>query len=146
MCRYGIAPNCEGGGDGPVGAMTRSQSPCPGSPKTPRTPHRHGLADGRFSDARRDPDRFFMGKAAGDPAQGEGQWERGREWTGEEKSRFIEVAARYGVGDKWGLFSTHMPGRTGEECHAFYKVLVAEGVIWDDRFMTNPATGKVIEL
>ena len=38
------------------------------------------------------------------------------EWTQEEHDLFLETAKRFGVGDKWGLFSSYIPQRVGYQC------------------------------
>jgi hypothetical protein len=42
-------------------------------------------------------------------------------WTEEEVSAFVAVAEKHGAGDKWGLFSSHIPGRVGYQCSAVYR-------------------------
>jgi len=42
-------------------------------------------------------------------------------WTDDEIDLFVEVARKYGCGDKWGLFSSHIPGRVGYQCSNAYR-------------------------
>lgn len=73
-----------------------------------------------------------------------GQVQATGEWTAEEKATFIRVAREHGVGDKWGLFSSHLPQRVGYQCSAYYReVIIPEGHALDDRFrMTR--SGKAV--
>src|SRR5689334_14835035 len=34
--------------------------------------------------------------------------------------------------DKWGLFSLHLPGRTGQQCHSLFAALTASGELLKD--------------
>jgi hypothetical protein len=57
------------------------------------------------------------------------------EWTQEEHQVFMATAKQHGVGDKWGLFSSHIPQRVGYQCSSYYRdVVVTQGLIKDDRF------------
>lgn len=33
----------------------------------------------------------------------------------------METARAHGVGDKWGLFASHLPQRVGYQCSAYYR-------------------------
>lgn len=60
------------------------------------------------------------------------------DWTEEENKLFLEVAKKHGVGNKWGLFATHIPHRVGYQCSAHYRAhFVGQGIIWDDNFLFN---------
>ena len=40
-----------------------------------------------------------------------------------------------GVGDKWGLFASHLPQRVGYQCSAYYReVVIPAGEAVDARF------------
>ncbi|GIL77458.1 hypothetical protein Vretimale_2981 [Volvox reticuliferus] len=71
---------------------------------------------------------FYRHTAPGEPqAQGE--------WTRKEHDLFVEIAKRYGVGDKWGLFASYIPNRVGYQCSAYYtQVIIPSGLILDDRY------------
>lgn len=43
------------------------------------------------------------------------------EWTEEEHALFLATARANGVGDKWGLFASHIPQRVGYQCSAYYR-------------------------
>lgn len=43
------------------------------------------------------------------------------EWTEEEHELFLSTARDNGVGDKWGLFASHIPQRVGYQCSAYYR-------------------------
>ena len=42
-------------------------------------------------------------------------------WTEAEVDLFVKVAEKWGAGDKWGLFSSHIPKRVGYQCSAVYR-------------------------
>lgn len=47
----------------------------------------------------------------------------------------MATAKQHGVGDKWGLFSSHIPQRVGYQCSAYYRdVVVQQGMVVDKRF------------
>lgn len=51
-------------------------------------------------------------------------------WTEDEKQLFLKVLEEHPPeSGHWGLFSRHIPGRVGYQCNAFYKKLVAAGVV-----------------
>lgn len=64
------------------------------------------------------------------------------EWTREEHELFMRTAREHGVGDRWGLFSSHIPQRVGYQCSAYYRdCIIARGLIFDPRFrMTRTGT------
>jgi hypothetical protein len=47
-------------------------------------------------------------------------------WTEAEVDLFVRVAERWGAGDKWGLFSSHIPKRVGYQCSAVYRQVSAQ--------------------
>ena len=56
-------------------------------------------------------------------------------WTQEEEEKFLDVAKKYGCGDKWGLFSSWLPGRVGYQCSQYYrKHMIKEGLVQDPNF------------
>lgn len=55
----------------------------------------------------------------------------------------MATARTHGVGDKWGLFASHIPKRVGYQCSAYYRDLIAEAVIIDERFMLTQG-GRVV--
>eukprot|EP00924_Labyrinthula_sp_SR-Ha-C_P000976 snap_masked-scaffold_7-processed-gene-9.20-mRNA-1 protein AED:1.00 eAED:1.00 QI:0/-1/0/0/-1/1/1/0/399 len=66
-------------------------------------------------------------------APGTEQW--GGDWTKEENDKFMEVAKKYGVGTKWGLFGTFIPHRVGYQCSNHYRAHFIEGgLIYDGNF------------
>lgn len=47
----------------------------------------------------------------------------------------METARRHGVGDKWGLFASHLPQRVGYQCSAYYRdVVIPQGLVIDRRY------------
>ena len=55
------------------------------------------------------------------------------DWSESEIERFVEVAKKYGAGDKWGLFASHIPGRVGYQCSAAYRhIILPRGLLRDD--------------
>ncbi len=57
------------------------------------------------------------------------------DWTEEEHELFMRTAQEHGVGDKWGLFASHIPRRVGYQCSAYYReVVIPRGLIFDPRF------------
>lgn len=57
------------------------------------------------------------------------------DWTEEERQTFLTVAKKYGCGDKWGLFSTHIPHRVGYQCSNYYRqCVIPEGWIVDGNY------------
>ncbi|KAJ2746798.1 hypothetical protein GGI20_001029 [Coemansia sp. BCRC 34301] len=57
------------------------------------------------------------------------------DWTEEERLAFLQVAKEYGCGDKWGLFSTHIPHRVGYQCSNYYRqYVIPQGWIIDDNY------------
>ncbi|KAF9970642.1 hypothetical protein BGZ73_006623 [Actinomortierella ambigua] len=73
---------------------------------------------------------------------GEDQWTG--DWTAEERELFLEVARKFGCGDKWGLFASHIPHRVGYQCSNFYRqVVLPEGLVFDPNYKFT-STGKPI--
>lgn len=61
-------------------------------------------------------------------------------WTEEEHQLFLQTARQHGVGDKWGLFASHIPQRVGYQCSAYYRdVIIAQGLVIDRRFKLTPS-------
>ncbi|KAJ2401802.1 hypothetical protein GGI23_001155 [Coemansia sp. RSA 2559] len=57
------------------------------------------------------------------------------DWTNEERDVFIRVAREFGCGDKWGLFSTHLPHRVGYQCSNYYRqYVIPAGWVVDDNY------------
>lgn len=50
------------------------------------------------------------------------------EWIEEEHQAFVETARAHGVGDKWGLFASHLPQRVGYQCSAYYRCVGGNGL------------------
>ena len=66
---------------------------------------------------------------------GEEQWSS--EWTEEEEVLFLDTVKQNGCGDKWGLFASYIPHRVGYQCSAFYRTLLARGLIFDPHYRMN---------
>lgn len=49
------------------------------------------------------------------------------EWTEDEHRLFVETARAHGVGDKWGLFASHLRQRVGYQCSAYYRQAAPTG-------------------
>ncbi|KAJ2537753.1 hypothetical protein EV175_006627 [Coemansia sp. RSA 1933] len=57
------------------------------------------------------------------------------DWTDEERDVFLRVASELGCGDKWGLFSTHLPHRVGYQCSNYYRqYIIPAGWVVDDNY------------
>ncbi|OUS48494.1 transcription factor, Myb superfamily [Ostreococcus tauri] len=55
------------------------------------------------------------------------------DWSEDEIKQFVKVATKYGAGDKWGLFASHIPGRVGYQCSAAYRhIMLPRGLLRDD--------------
>eukprot|EP00873_Tetraselmis_striata_P014138 jgi/Tetstr1/434402/TSEL_023502.t1 len=66
------------------------------------------------------------------------------EWSEEEHRIFLEVAAKHGVGDKWGLFASHLRHRVGYQCSGYYRdVIIPRGLVLDKRYKIN-RRGKAV--
>jgi hypothetical protein len=52
----------------------------------------------------------------------------------EEEEVFLQRLAEVGANGKWGIFSHGLPGRVGYQCSAFYRQLVRESKVKDDRY------------
>ncbi|KAI7819704.1 hypothetical protein BC939DRAFT_251022 [Gamsiella multidivaricata] len=64
---------------------------------------------------------------------GQEQWMG--DWTQEESELFLKVAREHGCGDKWGLFSSHIPHRVGYQCSNHYRqVVLPEGLVFDPNY------------
>ena len=57
------------------------------------------------------------------------------EWSQREIDLFVSIATRFGAGDKWGLFASHIPGRVGYACSSLYRQhCIPNGLLLDDNF------------
>lgn len=57
------------------------------------------------------------------------------EWSQKEIDLFVSIATRFGAGDKWGLFASHIPGRVGYACSSLYRQhCIPNGLLLDDNF------------
>jgi hypothetical protein len=73
---------------------------------------------------------------------GEEQWFG--DWSAEEIERFVEVARRFGCGDKWGLFASYIPHRVGYQCSSAYReIILPAGMIYDPNYAIT-SNGKAI--
>ncbi|KAJ2314198.1 hypothetical protein IWW54_001053 [Coemansia sp. RSA 2705] len=62
------------------------------------------------------------------------------DWTEDERQVFLAVARQFGCGDKWGLFSTHIPHRVGYQCSNYYRqYVIPAGWIIDDNYRIDSA-------
>jgi len=99
-----------------------------------------GWSDARAFSAtqmKKNPNAYFYRHVAPHESQAQG------EWTQEETALFLDTAQKFGVGDKWGLFSSYVPRRVGYQCSAYYRELIEEGRIVDPRFRLTRA-GKAV--
>ncbi|KAF8063736.1 hypothetical protein HT031_003593 [Scenedesmus sp. PABB004] len=139
MCElYGIAASAAdawaaGGG----GAFTRK----PDMAAVPAALKAQGWSDAKAFAAtqlRKNPNAYFYRHVAPHCTQAQG------EWTEEEHELFLDTARKHGVGDKWGLFASHIGTRVGYQCSAFYRdVMIAKGLIIDARYKMTPS-GHVV--
>jgi hypothetical protein len=62
------------------------------------------------------------------------------DWSDDEHRCFVETMRKFGVGDKWGLFSTHVPRRVGYQCSSYYReVILPRGLAWDENWRITAA-------
>ena len=74
----------------------------------------------------KNPNAYFYRHTAGEE-------QKNGDWDEEEIALFVEVAKKYGCGDKWGLFASHILGRVGYQCSAAYRhVVIPRGLLRDD--------------
>jgi hypothetical protein len=84
------------------------------------------------------PNAFFYRHVAPDKQQAQG------EWTPIEHQAFMDTARKFGVGDRWGLFASHVGTRVGYQCSAYYtQVIIPSGEVIDPRFMLT-RSGKAV--
>ncbi|KAJ1968909.1 hypothetical protein H4R35_006293, partial [Dimargaris xerosporica] len=63
------------------------------------------------------------------------------DWTEEEAQLFLDVARRYGCGDKWGLFASYIPHRVGYQCSNYYRqVVLPQGWVIDSNYRPTSAS------
>jgi hypothetical protein len=75
------------------------------------------------------PNSYFYRHVGPDERQAQG------EWTDEEHAAFLNIVKTWGCGDKWGLFSSHIPQRVGYQCSSYYtNVIIPSGAVIDGRF------------
>ena len=74
---------------------------------------------------------FYRHTAPGVPRK----FDSSEPWTKEEEELFINTAEKFGAGDKWGLFSSYIPGRIGYQCSQYYrKHMIKNCLIQDPNF------------
>ncbi|PSC70396.1 transcription factor [Micractinium conductrix] len=107
----------------------------------PAAQRARGWSDARaFSHTQlvKNPNAYFYRHVAPHEQQAQG------EWIEEEHQAFVETARAHGVGDKWGLFASHLPQRVGYQCSAYYRdVVIPSGLVIDRRFKMTRA-GKAV--
>ena len=60
------------------------------------------------------------------------------EWAPHEIEHFVAVAKEFGVGDKWGLFASHVQHRVGYACSQIYRhKIIPNGLLLDDTFRVD---------
>lgn len=75
-------------------------------------------------DIERNPNAFYYRHVA------PGEERKNGPWTEDEKQLFLKVLEEHPPeSGHWGLFARHIPGRVGYQCNAFYKKLVAAGIV-----------------
>lgn len=84
------------------------------------------------------PNAYFYRHVAPNQHQAQG------EWSQQEQDKFMEVVRKWGVGDNWGLFASHIAQRVGYQCSAFYRdVIIPSGMVIDPRFKMQ-RNGKAV--
>ena len=74
---------------------------------------------------------FYRHTAPGVPRK----FDSSEPWTKEEEELFLKTAEKFGAGDKWGLFSSYIPGRIGYQCSQYYrKHMIKNCLIQDPNF------------
>jgi hypothetical protein len=65
-----------------------------------------------------------------------GEKQKNGNWTKEERALFMERLKEFDCKNnpKWGIFSMVIPGRVGYQCANFYRALVANGEITDEKY------------
>ena len=91
-----------------------------------------------FASFQKNPNTYFYRHKAPGEEQTQG------EWSEEETKAFMETAKKYGLGDKWGLFSSHVPGRVGYQCANFYRKLLSDGDFYDFNYKIDAETGLAV--
>lgn len=80
----------------------------------------------------RDPERYLL-RWSGGRGDGDVGERRGSAWTEVENAHFLAVLEGRGFvggrGWKWGGFSAGVPGRSGEECRGWWRVLAGAGIV-----------------
>lgn len=67
------------------------------------------------------------------------------DWTESEIQLFVEVAKKFGCGDKWGLFASYIPHRVGYQCSAIYRQeILPRGLVIDPNFLISPDGRKTV--
>jgi hypothetical protein len=66
-----------------------------------------------------------------------GEEQRNGKWTDDEKRLFFKRMAENGVNGQWGMFAKHIPGRVGYQCANFYRQLIENGEIVDERYVID---------
>ncbi|KAG0260091.1 hypothetical protein DFQ27_003752 [Actinomortierella ambigua] len=135
MERYGFEKNATEAWEANGGGTFTFKDPTGGGSGRSRKFNAKDFAKGMF---KKNPNAYFY--RHNEP--GEDQWTG--DWTEDERVLFLEVARKFGCGDKWGLFASHIPHRVGYQCSNYYRqVVLPEGLVFDPNYQFT-SNGKPI--
>ncbi|KAI8320802.1 hypothetical protein GQ54DRAFT_249297, partial [Martensiomyces pterosporus] len=132
MRRLGIKPNATEAWESEGGGKFSFKDPLGTGKKVTRRSLPAGQSAAKFVASKllkKNPNAYFYRHTE----PGVEQWTG--DWTEEEKGVFLRIAQLHGCGDKWGLFSTHIPHRVGYQCSNYYRqYVIPEGWVVDDNY------------
>ncbi|KAJ1956939.1 hypothetical protein GGI12_005173 [Dipsacomyces acuminosporus] len=132
MARLGIRPNATEAWESEGGGKFSFKDPLGTGSKISKRSVPGGQSVAKFVSSKllkKNPNAYFYRHTE----PGVEQWTG--DWTEDERQEFLTIAKKYGCGDKWGLFSTHIPHRVGYQCSNFYRqYVIPEGWIIDENY------------
>ncbi|KAK4537620.1 hypothetical protein CDCA_CDCA13G3645 [Cyanidium caldarium] len=87
---------------------------------------------------RKNPNAYFYRHNEPDEEQHMGDWSEA------EIALFVDIARRYGCGDKWGLFASYIPHRVGYQCSNTYRDTILPRGLIDDPNYAMTRNGKAV--
>ncbi|KAJ2161119.1 hypothetical protein GGF46_001708 [Coemansia sp. RSA 552] len=132
MARLGLAANATDAWEGQGGGKFSFKDPLGTGKRLAKRAVPQGQSMAKFVASKllkKNPNAYFYRHTEPSVEQWTG------DWTDEERDIFLRVAREYGCGDKWGLFSTHIPHRVGYQCSNYYRqYVIPEGWIIDSNY------------
>merc|ERR1712129_253470 len=58
-------------------------------------------------------------------------------WSAHEHTLFMRRVKEIGVNNKWGTFSTKIPGRIGYSCSGYWRTLIKKKMVHDENYYYN---------